>query len=462
MPPCETPKIPEILLVLGDWVLTSPEFALQSGAVAITGDHIVEVGSADELIRKFPNARKMGGEGRIVMSGMINTHTHLFQTFLKGLGQGLDLRSWVKSVTTPAALTMKPRDAYLAAMVGLMECIHSGATTIFDYSYAFPNPELYAAELQAFSDLGLRGWLGVGVNDTGAEFGVNPAFIQPAQKSLALVDDLRREVEKTWPDQLSVAITPSSIRGLSKNGIESFMGYVREHNLIFSLHVNETERDNEISQRRFGVSAVPFLASAGALTPELLAVHCVYMQKEDIRLFAKNNVKVSHNPVSNMYLGSGIAPVVEMREAGIDVGLASDGAASNNSQDMLEALKLAALSQRVAYRKPNVFTAKDAFTIATYEGAKALGADGHLGLLAPNYLADLTVLKIDTSKCTPVHDPYLSLVFSCGEENVETVIVGGRIVLDGGHLTTVDEKAILAEAQNNACNLVKRANILQR
>ncbi len=446
------------LLVEGSWVVVSPTEVLTDGAVAVRGGAIIAVGPAAALASAHPHARRYGGRDRLVIPGLINTHTHLFQTFLKGLGQGLSLYAWVRQVTSPAALAMTPRDAYLSAMVGLIEAVRSAATSVVEYSYAFPDPALHAAILQAFADVGVRGWLGVGLNDAGQEFGVNPALIRPIAESLARVDDLRRQAASAGAP-VDVALTPSGLRGLSGAGLRQVSDYARAHRLLFSLHVNETSFDNEVSQQRFGKPAVAALADAGVLGPEFLAVHCVCMTDDDIRLLARHAAGVSHNPVSNMYLGSGIAPVVAMRQAGLAVGLGSDGAASNNTQDMLEALKVAALGQRAAQRRPEALTAAETVELATTGAARVVGRGEQLGSLRPGRRADLAVLRMSTAKSSPVHDPVAALVFSAGEQNVETVMVEGRVILEAGHITTVDETALLAEAQAAAQRLVARAGI---
>lgn len=460
MPPYEpTGDSQADLVISGDWVICSPEQVLRHGAVAVAGGKITEVGPAAELVRKYPAARRLGGEQRIVLPGLVNTHTHLFQTFLKGLGQDLPLYAWIQRVTTPAAIAMNERDAYLSAAVGLIEAIRSGATSVFEFSYAFPNPVLHRAILQAFLDVGVRGWLGVGLNDTGEDVGIHPALIQPLDRSLAHVEEIGREIEHYGQGWVSLAVTPSSIRGLSQEGLRAVSAYTRSRGAIFSLHVNETSRDNEVCLMRNGKRLIPLLAETGVLGADFVAVHCVRMDEEDVRLLAQGGTPVSHNPVSNHYTGAGIAPVLAMRQAGVILSLGVDGAASNNSQDMLETMKLTALAQRAAHLSPDVLYAADAFAMATVGGARALGCADRLGQLAPGYLADIVVLRSDTAKMIPVHDPLTSVVFSCGEENVESVVVGGRVVMERDCLTTVNEAALLAEAQAAAGALAMRAGI---
>jgi len=447
------------LLITGSWAWVKPGQMLRNTAVAVSGEEIVDIGDIEILSSKYPLARQIGGENRVILPGYISTHTHLFQTFLKGLGQGLPLRTWIQKVTTPAALEMNERDAYLSAAVGLMEAIHSGTTSVMEFSYAFPNLSIFDAILQAYTDLGLRGWLGVSVNDTGEDSGLNPSFIQPLDDCILRLDEIRSKLGHDSNARIKLGITPTSIRGLSKQALNIFSAYASEHQAILSIHLNETSYDDKIAVARFGKRAIPALAELGALTPDFLAVHCVQMTQEDIRLLAEYGVHVSHNPVSNMYLGAGISPVTELRNAGVTVSLGVDGAASNNSQDMLENIKMTVLGQRAAARDVGAFSALDALEMATVEGAKALGMQGQIGELTPGFAADITVVNFNTSKSLPVHNPAATLAFSCGEENIDTMIVAGNVIMEGGVITTVDESALLSEAQDAARKLAYRADI---
>jgi 5-methylthioadenosine/S-adenosylhomocysteine deaminase len=448
------------LLVSGNWVAIAADKVVPDSTVALAGNKILEVGPTDVLVDKYPAVRQCGGSNRLILPGLINTHTHLFQTFLKGLGQGMLLRPWIRHITTPAALAMNEQDAYLSAMVGLLEAVRSGTTSVFEYSYAFPDPALHNAILQAFQDLGIRGWVGLGLNDAGETFGVNPALIQPLDECAVRIERLHQAIKRRAPDRIKLALTPSSMRGLSREGLLYLSDYSRNHDVILSLHINETDHDNQAALSRFGMGAIPWLANEGILNSRFLAVHCVHMTDEDVRLLAQTGAAVSHNPVSNMYLGVGTAPVTKMLAKGVTVGLGSDGAASNNSQNMIETLKVTALAQRVIQGRPDVITANEAVALATEGGARALGQEQWLGVLKPGYQADLAVYRLDTARTVPVHDPLAAVVFSAGEANVETVIVGGQAIFENQQFTTVDEEKLLSEAQAAARAVVAKAKII--
>ena len=228
-----------------------------------------------------------------------------------------------------------------------------------------------------------------------------------------------------------------------------------------TLHTDEVVFDSQESLRRFGQRTVPFLDRIGFLGPDVLHAHCVQLTDEDCQILARHGGCVSYNPVSNMYLGSGVPPIPQLLDIGVTVSLGADGAASNNSQDMLEALKVGALLPKVHWRDPAIFTAADAVRIATTGGAAALGRDD-FGSLELGKRADLFIFDPRHAKSIPVHDPISTLVYSSGESNVRTTIVGGRVVLDDGRIVGVDEPAILREAQSLAEQLAATAGTRRR
>jgi len=224
------------------------------------------------------------------------------------------------------------------------------------------------------------------------------------------------------------------------------------------MHVAETPFEIENSRQRFGKTDLRVLEQLGVLGPDFLAVHCVYLDAGDVQTLAANGVAVSHNPTSNMYLSSGVAPVPAMVRAGVPVGLASDGPASNNTHNMIQSLKFAALLHKVATRDPTVITGETVLEMATIGGARALGMDREIGSLESGKRADLFVADLGASPfCSPVHHPVSALVYSAAGHEVETVVVDGRVVLHEGHLTTASEERIRGAAQMAADRLVTRS-----
>jgi 5-methylthioadenosine/S-adenosylhomocysteine deaminase len=446
------------LLVTGGTVVTqnAQRQILAGAAIAVERDRIVAVGPAREVQQRYTARHTLDTTGRFVFPGLINTHTHLFQTLLKGLGEGLRLYDWVRAVTGPSVPAMDERDAYLAAILGGLEALRSGTTTLLDYQYPLPDKGLYRAVARAFHDVGLRGILALGMTETGDKYGLPDYLFRPAAEAL---EEWRELTAELGSDLLSFALAPAIVFGMTPAGLQRLRAYAGQHEMLVSLHINETDDDDQATLADYGLRTVPFLEQLGFLGPDLLAVHCVRMQPDDIDILARHDVKVAHNPVSNMYLGSGVAPVVEMRRAGLTVALATDGAASNNSLDMLETMKCAGLLHKMAHRDPAVLTSADVLDMATIEGARAIGQEERLGSLEPGKQADLFVLDPIRCKSVPVLDPIASLVFSCGEDGVVTTVVAGQVVLDEGRFVRVEETALLQECQSAATALAERAGI---
>jgi 5-methylthioadenosine/S-adenosylhomocysteine deaminase len=445
--------------------VTSPVDLLVSGATVVTGrpDGLVmqdasiaiQAGKIVALEPEFeaPAARHIDARGQIVFAGLVDTHTHLYQTLLKGLGDDLPLMEWLDACTLPSIPHLTPRMCYVAAALGGIESLRSGCTTIFDYMVDHPDTTIYDAILQALDDVGIQGVLGRGLRDRLPD---NAPSVPSLAEQLA---DCARLIETYGLEQVWLA--PGASWALEAESLQAIRRMANERGARITLHTDEVVYDSAESMRRFGMRTMPFLESIGFLGPDVLHAHCVHLSEQDCQIMARNGGCVSYNPVSNMYLGSGVPPIPRLLDLGVRIGLGADGAASNNSQDMLEALKMSALLPKVAARDPAIFTAGDALRIATSGGAAVLGRTD-FGTLEVGKRADLFVFDPRHAKSIPVHDPVSTLVYSSGEANVRTVIVGGRVVLDNYRVVGVDEAAILNEAQALAEELAALAGTRAR
>jgi len=444
------------LLVLGGTLVTGRDdgLVLRDGALAVASGTIVAVGPRTEVETLYSAARTVTADEMLVFPGLVDTHTHLYQTLLKGLGDDLPLMEWLDACTLPSIPHLTPRMCYVAAALGCIESLRSGCTTIFDYMVDHPDTEVYDAILQAFDDVGIQGILGRGLRDRQTEaVQLNlPSFESQLADCARLIDTYGPR--KVW-------ITPGATWAMEEQSLRAARRLASAGGVRMSLHTDEVVFDSQESLRRFGQRTVPFLERIGFLGPDVLHAHCVQLTEEDCQILARAGGRVSYNPVSNMYLGSGVPPIPRLLELGVTVALGADGAASNNSQDMLEALKVGALLPKVAWRDPAIFTAADAVRLATRGGAAALGRDD-FGSLERGKRADLFIFDPLHAKSIPVHDPVSTLVYSSGEVNVRSTIVGGRVVLDDRRIVGVDESAILREAQSLAEQLSEVAGTRSR
>jgi 5-methylthioadenosine/S-adenosylhomocysteine deaminase len=439
------------LLILGGTIVTARRdgLVINDGAIAVRGEAIEALGPRLELEKQFQARRTLNAEGQLVFPGLVDTHTHLYQTLLKGLGDDLPLMEWLDACTLPSIPHLTARMCYVAAALGCIDSLRSGCTTVFDYMIDHPDTTVYDVILKAFDDVGIQGILGRGLRDRQAE------TVQMVLPKLAdQLADCARLVDTYGPRR--VWICPGATWAMEPDSLRAMRRLANERGIRMSLHTDEVLFDSQESMRRFGQRTVPFLDSIDFLGPDVLHAHCVQFTEEDCNILARRGGSVSYNPVSNMYLGSGVAPIPRLLDLGVTVGLGADGAASNNSQDMLEALKIGALLPKVAARNPAIFTAPDAVRIATSGGAAALGRHD-FGSLEAGMRADLFIFEPRQAKSIPVLDPISTLVYSSGQANVRTTVVGGKVVLDDGRIVGVDEATILQEAQTLAEQLAELA-----
>lgn len=434
---------------------------IHDGAVAAADGLITDVGPAREVLGRHPAAQVTRCAGRTVIPGLVNTHTHLFQTLLKGLGDDMVLADWFARVTGPSAVELTFGDVLAAARHGCVESIRSGVTTLVDFMYVHPRPYLADAVVQAFTETGMRGVVARGYITTGTDDGVPRPLVERAEDALADATRLIRAHNRPGA-RVRVGLAPCMIWTVDEQTLAATREVARAEQALVTMHVSETGFEIENSLRRFGMRDVAVLARAGLLGPGLLAVHCVRCDAGDIELLAGHGSSVSHNPCSNAYLASGVAAVPQMIRRGITVGLATDGPASNNNQNLIQAMKFAALVHKGSHRDPGVITAEKVLEMATIDGAAAVGMAGETGSLEPGKRADLVVLDLGSPFVTPLHDPVSALVYSALGSEPETVVIDGVTVMSGGTVRTVDEAQVASRAQAAADSLAARAGTGRR
>jgi 5-methylthioadenosine/S-adenosylhomocysteine deaminase len=433
---------------------------LDDGAVCVIDDRIEDVGPSSRLLELYPDAEVVDCTDRIIIPGLINTHTHLFQTLLKGLGDDMVLKDWFRYMTAPSAAELTPNDVHAAATHGAVEAIKSGTTTLADFMYVHPIVGLTDQVVRALQETGIRGLVGRGYMTTGTEAGVPPALIETPDT--ALEEAVRLIQTHNRPDsRVRIALAPTMIWTVDRETLEATRAVADRERARVMMHVSETPFEIENSLARFGARDVEVLADVGLLGPDLLAVHCVQCSDSDVKLLADHGVSVSHNPCSNLYLASGFAPIPQMLEAGIHVGLASDGPASNNNHNLIHAMKFAALMHKGFHRNAEIITAETVLEMATIEGACALGMEQEIGSVEAGKKADLVVLECGNFFATPLHHPVSALVYSALGSEPETVMIDGRIVMHHRAMQTIDETDVLKAARGCAEQLAQRAGTVR-
>lgn len=437
--------------------LDSRRRVISDGCIVIDKDKIVEAGGW-EIASEYEAGRIVDAKGKVVFPGLISTHSHLFQTMLKGLGRDMLLFDWLDNSVRKALYNFDGEACYYAALTGCMEAIKSGTTTMLDYMYCHTRPGLSDYVIKAMEDVGIRGVYGRGFTNTSnfpAEFQVSHHDTEQA-----MFDDTRRLYKKYKNhSRISVALAPGIIWDNTDDGYREMRKMANEMKIPLTMHTLETHDDDKYCLEARGARTIPHLERLGFIGPDFIAVHCVCMEDEDFDIFQQYDVKVSHNPVSNMILAAGVAPVERMVREGLTVSLACDGPASNDTQDMMEVLKTTALLQKVHLRDAAAMPASRVLEMACLGGAKALGREADLGAIGPGMKADLFIYNPCHARSVPVHDPVSALVYSSSHANVESVMVDGRFVMENYRLTTVDEEKILYNTQKAAQKLVKQVGL---
>ena len=384
-------------------------------------------------------------------------HAHApFQTLLKGLGDDMVLKDWFTCMTGPSAAELTVDDVYAAARHGCVESVKSGATTLVDFMYVHPRSGLTEAVIRAFDETGIRGTVARGYITTGAEYGVPEPLLEDLDHALA---DPRRLIRahNVTDARVRVGLAPCMIWTVDEETLLRTRAVADEEHALVTMHVAETPFEIENSLLRFGMPDLEFLKHLGFLGPDVLAVHCVQCRERDVRILKAYDVKVSHNPCSNLYLASGVAPVPQMNLAGVTVGLGSDGPASSNNHNMIQTLKFAPLVHKGHHRDATIMTAEKALEMATIDGARALGLEDEIGSIEPGKKADLVALRYDNFCITPVHHVVSALVYSAIGSEPDLVMVDGRVVMADGTMGTVSERDVADASQRSADDLAERS-----
>jgi 5-methylthioadenosine/S-adenosylhomocysteine deaminase len=347
------------LILSEGWVVTMNDRReiLERASVLVVDDRIAAIGTLATLKQRNPEARIVDCSNSIVIPGMVNTHSHLFQTLLKGLGDDMPLKKWFACMTAPSAVHLTQDDCYIGALQGCVESIRGGVTTLVDFMYVHPRPDLTEAVVRAFDKSGIRGFVCRGFMNEGVDLGVPPELIETPGQAL---DDARRLIERhNRPgNRVQVGLAPTIAWAVNDESLRQTRALADETGALVTIHVAETKFEVSRSLQMHGLTDTEWLADVGLLNSKLLAVHCVECNSKDIRLLRHHDVKISHNPCSNMYLGSGLPPIPEMLLAGLTVSLGADGPASSNNHSIFQAMKFGALTQKGFHRDATIMTAR--------------------------------------------------------------------------------------------------------
>jgi 5-methylthioadenosine/S-adenosylhomocysteine deaminase len=433
------------LLVTGGIVVTmdGARTIYQNGSVAVTGDTIVAVGPKTDLDARYSASQTIDATDTLIVPGFINGHTHAAMTLFRGLHDDVTVNDWLFKYIFPAeAKNVNEEFVRWGTRLALAEEIRAGVTTFADMYYF---EDAVAEETKA---AGMRGVLG----ETWLDF---PA---PDNKSEAAMSAYTERYLQKWQGDplIHAAVAPHSMYTCSQKTLQDAAALARKYRAPILMHVAEMKKEWADSESQKGMSPVQYLNKIGILGPDVTAAHCIFVDAGDRQILAAKHVGCVHNPSSNMMLAAGVSPVAEMRAAGIAVGLGTDGpAGSNNDLDLMEEMDLASKLAKITKMDPRAFSARAAVEMATIDGARALHMEKEIGSLEAGKKADIVLISLDEPNAVPMYNVYSQLAYSLKGSDVETVIIGGRVVMRNRKLLTVDEGAAIAKAREYRESITK-------
>ena len=430
------------------------ESEIKSGGLFARNGIIEAVGESSSLPQIADTIIDM--KGHVVIPGMVNTHHHMFQNLTRAVpaAQNSELFGWLKTLY-PIWSNIGPEHVYWSTALGLAELALSGCTTSSDHLYIYPNGAKLDDSLSAASDIGVRfhgtrGSMSIGES----QGGLPPDSL--TEKETFILSESQRLIE-TYNDSgryamQRVALAPCSPFSVSIDLMRESAAMARSYGVGLHTHLAENAEDIEYGLQQFGMRPGEYVEAVGWTGDDVWHAHCVQLNSEEINLFAKTGTGIAHCPCSNMRLASGIAPVRQMLDAGVKVGLGVDGSASNDSGNMLNEARQTMLLQRVN-SKASTMTAREALRVATIGGASVLNRDD-IGMLVPGYAADITAFKRDNVDFSGSDwDPVASLVF-CGPSKANYTIINGKIVVSEGQLTSIPMEKLVHEHSKLSRDLI--------
>ena len=436
-------------LISGGRVLVMDEKGtlIQNCTIAIKGDNIVAVGVKETIENQYASSEIINAEGFLVMPGLINCHTHAPMTYFRGLADDLELMDWLNNYIFPAEAAFVNKEfSYMGSLLACAEMIKSGTTTFCDM-YIFEDEVARAAKKS-----GMRCRLGEVLFDFPSPHVKTPA--EGLQYSEMLINKWAHD------PLVSIVVEPHSLYTCSESLLKDAKKLADGYGIPIAVHYLETKSEREqLLKDKGGKTPTSFLKNMDYLDERLIAFHCVWMEDEDIRMFADHGCKIVHNPESNMKLASGVAPVPQMLAAGVTVGLGTDGCASNNNLDMFQEMDTAAKLHKVVQHNPTVMDARTVVRMATCDAAKVLCLDNIIGSLTPGMKADIIIIDLNQPHLTPLYNEYSHIVYAVNGADVDTVLINGKVVMKNRTLLTINENEVIEMVRTTSQKIRNGLNI---
>lgn len=411
---------------------------IKPGALFIEKDKIKAIGQSSKIEKEHGKQAKrvIDGQGKVILPGLINTHGHLTMTLLRGYADDLPLEDWWFKYVYPVESKFTAKHVYWGSLLAMLEMIKSGTTCFTDFYY-------YQDEVaKAAHQIGMRGVLGCGILDVPTFYFKNAA--EALKKAQTIIKD--------WfdDDLIKISLAPHMFQTTSLDTYQRSKNLADQRDLLLTTHLAETKEEVNYCLKRYKRRPLEVLAKAGILDQRTLLAHACWLTKREIKILAQSGASVSHCPVSNMKLASGIMPLPAMLKAGINVSLGTDSPCSNNNLDVFEEMKTAALLHKIDQLEPTAVDVQTVLDMATINGAKALGLTEEIGSLEEGKKADLIILDFRQPHLTPCHNIVSHLVYAARGSDVETVIINGRLVMEKGKIKKLSQGKVLTNVERLA------------
>lgn len=435
------------LIIMGDHVVSMDDAAtvIVAGAVAIDDGVILAVGPAADINKAYAAIENLSGEGKVVMPGLINGHSHAAMTLLRGMADDLALMDWLDNYIFPSEVQFVDTEfVRIGTELACWEMIRGGTTTFVDMYY-YPDTVAEVVE-----DCGMRALVSATVIDQRSPDAENAS------------DSIRKGIDfiGRWKDKnsrITPIFGPHANYTLNAEQLQAVRSAANEHGVGVSIHMSESPYELQYSKDTFGMTSVEMFESIGFFDGPTIAAHMVWPTDKEISILAERGVGVVHNPTSNMKIASGISPVAKMLDAGVLIGLGTDGAASNNDLDMWEEMRLATFLQKVDRMDPTVLSAATVLAMATRSGAAAIGLGDTIGSIEVGKRADIIQVAFDDVHHIPTYDVISHLVYVSDEQDVASVVVDGKILMQDGEFLTIDTARVASEARALAAEIQSAA-----
>ncbi|MEK6322028.1 MAG: 5'-deoxyadenosine deaminase [Acidobacteriota bacterium] len=442
----------EALLIKGATVIT-----LDDDNHVFVGDVFVDNGRIDGLGAsligsEYKAAEVIEARGRVLLPGFVQTHIHLCQTLFRGVADDLSLIDWLTKRIWPMEAAHTAQSIYASARLGIAELIRGGTTCALTMETVRHTDAVFTAVQES----GFRATVGKCMMDKGADV---PAVLREQTEasiaeSLALLERWHGKAD----GRIRSCFAPRFAVSCTRELLERVARLSRERGVMVHTHASENKDEIEMVERETGRRNIEYLNDVGLAAPNVVLAHCVHLNSSEMEVLRRTGTHVAHCPSSNLKLGSGFAPILEMLDQGISVSLGADGAACNNRLDMFTEMRTAALIQK-ALHGAEALPALRVLRMATIDGARALGLDREIGSIEVGKRADLTLLNVDRPHTIPHPNPVSTIVYAAEASDVETVLIDGHVVMRAGELTTLDEQAVIREAKEQSEHLSNAVSI---